>query len=138
MSAPQSAPATGIKILIAEDHADQRKILGVSLAHAGFLPIALRSGEGVVDRVRAERPALILLDIAMPGLDGYSVCRLLKADPELSAIPVILMTTGATVTAPVVDRGPFVSGRDWDLTRGACAAIDHCFTGSIDWNLAAR
>ena len=46
--------------------------------------------------------------------------------------------TGATVTAPVVDRGPFVSGRDWDLTRGACAAIHHCFTGSIDWKLAAR
>ena len=46
--------------------------------------------------------------------------------------------TGATVTAPVVDRGPFVSGRDWDLTGGACAAIDHCFTGSIDWKLAAR
>ena len=97
MSAPQTAPATGIKILIAEDHADQRRILGVSLTHAGFLPIALRSGEGVVDRVRAERPALILLDIAMPGLDGYSVCRLLKSDPELSAIPVILMTTGANV-----------------------------------------
>ena len=97
MSAPQRAPATGLKILIAEDHADQRRILGVSLAHAGFLPIALRSGEGVVDRVRAERPALVLLDIAMPGLDGYSVCRLLKSDPELSGIPVLLMTTGATV-----------------------------------------
>ena len=73
------------------------RILGVSLATAGFLPMALRSGDGVVERARAERPALILLDIAMPGLDGYSVCRLLKADPELSAIPVILMTTGATV-----------------------------------------
>jgi CheY-like chemotaxis protein len=97
LSAPQSAPATGIKILIAEDHADQRNILGVSLAHAGFLPIALRSGDGVVDRVRAERPALILLDIGLPGLDGYSVCRLLKSDPELSAIPIILMTTGANV-----------------------------------------
>ena len=97
MSAPQSAPATGIKILIAEDQADQRNILGVSLTHAGFLPIALRSGEGVIDRARAERPALILLDIAMPGLDGYSVCRLLKADPDLSAIPVILTTTDANV-----------------------------------------
>jgi CheY-like chemotaxis protein len=95
VSAPQSAPATGIKILIAEDHAEQRNILGIALAHAGFLPIGLRSGDAVVDRVRAERPALILLDIAMPGLDGYSVCRLLKADPELSAIPIILMTTGA-------------------------------------------
>ena len=97
VSAPQRAPANGIKILIAEDHADQRRILGVSLATAGFLPMALRSGDGVVEKARAERPALILLDIAMPGLDGYSVCRLLKSDPELSAIPVILMTTGATV-----------------------------------------
>jgi CheY-like chemotaxis protein len=97
MSAPQHAPASGIKVLIAEDHDDQRNILGFALAHAGFLPIALRSGDGVVDRVRAERPSLILLDIALPGLDGYSVCRQLKSDPELSAIPVILMTTGANV-----------------------------------------
>jgi len=97
VSVPQAAPVNGLKILIAEDDADQRRILGISLATAGFLPMALRSGDGVVDKARAERPALILLDIAMPGLDGYSVCRLLKADPELSAIPVILMTTGATV-----------------------------------------
>jgi CheY-like chemotaxis protein len=97
VSAPQRAPANGIKILIAEDDADQRRILGVSLATAGFLPTALRSGDGVLEKARAERPALILLDIAMPGLDGYSVCRLIKSDPELSAIPVILMTTGATV-----------------------------------------
>ena len=97
VSVLQLAPGNGIKILIAEDHMDQRRILGVSLATAGFLPMAVGSGDGVVARARAERPALILLDIAMPGLDGYSVCRLLKADPELSAIPVILMTTGATV-----------------------------------------
>jgi CheY-like chemotaxis protein len=97
VSLPQPAPGNGIKILIAEDHADQRRILGVSLATAGFLPMAVRSGDRVVEKARVERPALILLDIAMPGLDGYSVCRLLKSDPELSAIPVILMTTGATV-----------------------------------------
>lgn len=97
VSAPQRAPANGIKVLIAEDHADQRRILGVSLATAGFLPMAVRSGDAVIEKASAERPALILLDIAMPGLDGYSVCRLLKSDPELSAIPVILMTTGATI-----------------------------------------
>ena len=97
VSAVQPAPINGIKLLIAEDHADERRILAVSLATAGFLPMAVRSGDGVIDKARAERPALILLDIAMPGLDGYSVCRLLKSDPELSAIPVILMTTGATV-----------------------------------------
>ena len=38
-----------------------------------------------------------------------------------------------TVTAPVVDRGPFVSDRVFDLTVGACRALDHCFTGPIEW-----
>ncbi len=43
---------------------------------------------------------------------------------------------GVTLTVPVVDRGPFVAGRTWDLTHGACAILHHCFTGSIDWTLA--
>lgn len=42
---------------------------------------------------------------------------------------------GVTLTVPVVDRGPFVAGRTWDLTHGACAKLGHCFTGSIDWKL---
>jgi hypothetical protein len=46
-------------------------------------------------------------------------------------------STGATITVPVVDRGPYVSGRTWDLTHGACAKIDHCYTGRIDWKLAS-
>jgi hypothetical protein len=45
--------------------------------------------------------------------------------------------TGATITVPVVDRGPYVSGRTWDLTHGACAKIDHCYTGTIDWKFAS-
>jgi rare lipoprotein A (peptidoglycan hydrolase) len=44
---------------------------------------------------------------------------------------------GRTLTVPVVDRGPYVSGRTWDLTHGACAKLDHCFTGSIDWKFAS-
>ena len=42
---------------------------------------------------------------------------------------------GRVVTAPVVDRGPYVSGRQWDLTGGLCLALVHCYTGSIDWHL---
>jgi len=41
--------------------------------------------------------------------------------------------TGAVVTVPVVDRGPYVSGREWDLTYGACQAIGRCWTGPLDW-----
>lgn len=42
---------------------------------------------------------------------------------------------GRTITVPVVDRGPYVSGRQWDLTAGACAALGHCYTGTIYWKL---
>jgi rare lipoprotein A (peptidoglycan hydrolase) len=44
---------------------------------------------------------------------------------------------GRVVTVPVVDRGPFVSGRTWDLTGGACVKLGHCYTGTINWKLAA-
>jgi hypothetical protein len=40
---------------------------------------------------------------------------------------------GKIITVPVVDRGPYVSGREWDLTKAACAAIHHCYTGPLDW-----
>jgi rare lipoprotein A (peptidoglycan hydrolase) len=43
---------------------------------------------------------------------------------------------GTTLTVPVVDRGPYVSGRTWDLTYGACSKLSHCFTGTIEWKLA--
>ncbi len=90
MTTPQ-----GAKILVAEDESDQRAIVTTCLEGAGFVPIAVVSGDRVVSTARAEKPALILLDIAMPGLDGYSACRLLKADPDLADIPVMFMTTRA-------------------------------------------
>jgi rare lipoprotein A (peptidoglycan hydrolase) len=43
---------------------------------------------------------------------------------------------GRIVTAPVVDRGPYVSGRQWDLTGGLCLKLDHCYTGSLYWKYA--
>lgn len=44
---------------------------------------------------------------------------------------------GRTLTVPVVDRGPYVSGRSWDLTGGACRALGHCYTGSMYWRYAS-
>ena len=44
---------------------------------------------------------------------------------------------GTTLTVPVVDRGPYVTGRTWDLTYGACSKLAHCFTGTIEWKLGA-
>jgi rare lipoprotein A len=43
---------------------------------------------------------------------------------------------GRTITVPVVDRGPYVDGRQWDLTGGLCLALAHCYTGPILWKFA--
>jgi rare lipoprotein A (peptidoglycan hydrolase) len=43
---------------------------------------------------------------------------------------------GKVVTAPVIDRGPYVAGRTWDLSKGLCTLLDHCFTGTIEWKMA--
>lgn len=47
-------------------------------------------------------------------------------------------SNGRVVTARVVDRGPYVSGRQWDLTGGLCLALDHCYTGKLYWKLGGR
>ena len=39
---------------------------------------------------------------------------------------------------PVIDRGPYVSGRQWDLSRGLCDYLDHCYTGAIEWRWGGR
>jgi DNA-binding response OmpR family regulator/HPt (histidine-containing phosphotransfer) domain-containing protein len=98
--APPSAAAPlarGGTILVVEDEDDQRAIVTRHLETAGYTAVGVVSGELVVDAARAAKPALILLDIAMPHLDGYSICRLLKADPALARIPVIFITTGANL-----------------------------------------
>jgi rare lipoprotein A (peptidoglycan hydrolase) len=43
---------------------------------------------------------------------------------------------GRTITVPVIDRGPYVAGRTWDMSAGLCLYLDHCYTGSIQWRLA--
>ena len=46
--------------------------------------------------------------------------------------------TGRQVTVPVIDRGPYVSGRQWDMSKGLCAYLGHCYTGSIEWRWGGR
>jgi DNA-binding response OmpR family regulator len=90
----QQAPLT---VLVAEDDAEQRGLLAASLKHAGLEVIGVPSGDLVLDVVRGARPDAVLLDVNLPGLDGYSVCRQLKADPELRAIPVIFVTARGAI-----------------------------------------
>ena len=80
------------RIMVVEDDEDQREVVGIQLRAAGYEPIFVPAGDIALDAARQHRPDLILLDANLPGLDGYSVCRLLKLDPDLADTPVIFMT----------------------------------------------
>ena len=83
------------RILVVEDQEDNRRILRDLLASAGYTTMEAEDGEAGVAAAMAERPDLILMDIQLPGLDGYEATRRIKADPALGAIPVIVVTSYA-------------------------------------------
>jgi CheY-like chemotaxis protein len=82
-------------ILIIEDNADNLTLLQDILQSLGYRHISARDGEAGLDLVREQPPVLILLDLSLPRMDGWSVARALKGDPALKAIPVIALTAHA-------------------------------------------
>ncbi len=83
------------RILVVEDHEENRRILRLLLTKAGFELIEAETGEDGVRLAETERPDLILMDIQLPGLDGYEATRRIKANPELRAVPLIVVTSYA-------------------------------------------
>lgn len=80
------------KILIVDDVADNVKLLSYDLADEGYETITAFRGAQALELAKKERPDLVLLDIMMPEMDGIEVCRRMKADPDLRAIPVIMVS----------------------------------------------
>jgi CheY-like chemotaxis protein len=83
------------KILLVEDNEMNRDMLSRRLLKAGFEMVIAVDGEQAVDLARSEAPDLILMDISLPGLDGWEATRLLKAMPETRSIPIIALTAHA-------------------------------------------
>jgi two-component system, cell cycle response regulator DivK len=80
------------RILVVEDHPDNRRILRDLLTSADFEVIEAEDGESGLAAAAEHRPDLILMDIQLPGIDGYEATRRLKADAALQTIPVIAVT----------------------------------------------
>ena len=80
------------KILIIDDNATNRKVLATVLGHEGHEIIEASDGAEALVAVRAQRPQLVMSDILMPTMDGYEFVRLLRADPDTAATPVIFHT----------------------------------------------
>ncbi len=103
--APSSAPAlqrladslpddrSRTRILVVDDTGLDRERLKDELSGEGYRVTTAQDGEEALAKVAAEAPDLILLDVIMPKLDGYEVCRLLKSDGRTILIPVVLITS---------------------------------------------
>ncbi|MEI7891685.1 MAG: hybrid sensor histidine kinase/response regulator [Myxococcales bacterium] len=84
--------STQATIMIIDDEPDNLNVLGEMLRHEGWEVRAFPRGEMALAAAREELPDLVLLDIRMPGVDGYEVCRRFKADERLRSIPVIFLS----------------------------------------------
>jgi len=82
-------------ILVVEDQEDNRRILRDLLTSAGYEVIEAVTGKDGVSAAETHRPDLILMDIQLPGLDGYEATRRIKANPDLHHIPIIVVTSYA-------------------------------------------
>ena len=91
----------------------------VGLGFEGMDVAEAADGEAGLAAARAERPDAVVLDVMMPGMDGFEVLRAMRADPDLAAIPVVILTAKASVGA---------EREGWDA--GATAYLTKPFTGA--------
>jgi putative two-component system response regulator len=107
------------KILVVDDQSSNLEVLRGILSDTYELAF-VKSGDKAVEAARRHRPNLVLLDIMMPGIDGYEVCRRLKADPDLGHIPVIFVTA---LDDAVDEAKGFQAGAVDYLTKPVSAAV---------------
>lgn len=82
-------------ILVVEDEQDIRELVRFHLEQQGWAVREAETGEAALEQVASERPALILLDLMLPGTDGLEVCRRLRSSESTSALPIIMLTAKA-------------------------------------------
>ncbi|MHA1536963.1 MAG: response regulator, partial [Alphaproteobacteria bacterium] len=105
------------RILVVDDIAPNTRLLEAKLTREYFDVLTANSGEAALKLIREESPDIVLLDVMMPGLDGFEVCRRIKGDPASMHIPVIMVTALSQVA---------------DRVRGLEAGADDFLTKPID------
>jgi twitching motility two-component system response regulator PilH len=96
------------KILVVDDSPTQRFFIADLLSRQGYQVVTAENGDDAIEKIRIDRPSLIVMDVVMPGRSGFQITRALTRDPETQSIPVILCTTKGTET-----------DRIWGLRQGA-------------------
>lgn len=93
--APVNAAALKQKILIVDDEREAVELVEFNLRQAGFETIAAAAGDEALKLAKAQLPALVVLDLMLPEVDGLEVCKLLRRDPSTAKIPILMLTAKA-------------------------------------------
>ena len=83
------------KILVVEDEAELTGAIQIRLEQAGYEVLIAYDGQQALEKARGENPDLIVLDLMLPKIDGYKVCRMLKFDEKYKKIPIVMLTARA-------------------------------------------
>jgi twitching motility two-component system response regulator PilG len=102
------------RILVVEDEESLLKLESILLSSKGYCVTGVMDGRAALEEVKANKPDLVILDIMLPEMDGFEVCRRIKGDPELSHIPVLMLT--AKKNSQDLDRGQ-MAGCDAYITK---------------------
>jgi DNA-binding response OmpR family regulator len=89
---PRPSTADARRILVVEDEPAIRQLVRLHLSRAGYEVSEARDGIEALARVRARPPDLIILDVMMPGMDGFQVLEALRGDPSTIEIPIVMLT----------------------------------------------
>lgn len=96
------------KVLVVDDSPTERYYLTDILARHGFTVTTAENGEEALAKIKLEKPELILMDVVMPGANGFQVTRAIARDPELAGVPVIICSSKSQET-----------DRIWGMRQGA-------------------
>jgi len=104
------AQASGVRrpvVVLAEDNDDARRVYGLVLRHFGYHVEEASTGHDAVRLARTVHPNLVLMDIGLPGLDGWQASRVLKSDPLTRGIPLVAFSARVDSSADLVERCSF-------------------------------
>ncbi|NJO83835.1 MAG: response regulator transcription factor [Blastochloris sp.] len=102
------------KILVVDDDIDSLKLIGLMLQRNGYEVIAANAGSQAISKALSDQPSLVILDVMMPDMNGYEVCRRLRTNPETKHIPIIMFTAKTLIDDKVAG---FEAGADDYLTK---------------------
>lgn len=130
-SSEETSPGTRRQVvLLAEDNDDTRRVYGLILRYYGYHVVEATTGVEAVEVARAICPNLVLMDIGLPGLDGWQASRILKNDPATGSIPLIAFSARIDSSADFAGRPTFdgyilkpVSPKDLARRVGAYLAL---------------